>query len=73
MRILLNFLYTDEYSNAPDARLVLAAADEYGLKRLQMLAAGAYQCVAVREMFLFPRVVDASVQSSWPRNSPTAR
>lgn len=41
MRILLHFLYTDEYSPAPDPRLVLAAANEYGLPRLQMLAAGA--------------------------------
>ena len=39
MRILLWYLYTDDYGFAPDARLVMAAANEYGIDRLHTLAA----------------------------------
>lgn len=46
MRILLEWIYTDKYHSAPDARLVLAAADEYGLPALQMRAAGTVSCPA---------------------------
>ena len=35
---MLSYLYTDEYTEAPDARLMLAAANEYGIERLHAFA-----------------------------------